>query len=239
LTLALLSINQNKNHRKMVFLFSMYVKVKIKDVVYAQVKAKILSGEYTYADKILDVEIAKTMNVSRMPVREALLQLETEGYLVITSRGFELKKFSPQEIEHIFDIRLLLEPYAARIVSQGDNERLVADLEPLLEEAKAAIDKGDYLGTMDANRKFRSRWLSTVPNPRLVETINRLQNHAETVRLATLKSHGARVASLEFNRKIRDAFAQRRPHEAEELARLNLLDSLKFYREIGNRDSEA
>ncbi len=207
-------------------------KKKLKDIVYDDIKAKIMSGEYSYEDKILDTEIAKSMDVSRMPVREALLQLQSEDFLVVTNRGFMLKRFSMQDMEHIFDVRMQLEPYAASIVAHNQNDDLVARLKPLLKAAEAAIKKKDRLAAMNANREFRSTWLALASNPRLVEIIGRLQNHVETVRIATLKFHGARVASLEFNKQLTAAFADRRPIEAEHITRLNLIDSLKFYRNI-------
>ena len=70
----------------------------------------------------MDVEIANEFGVSRMPVREALMQLVHDGMIESTSRGFVLRRYSDREIEEIFEIRRLLEPAAAAIAAKKMTE---------------------------------------------------------------------------------------------------------------------
>jgi len=215
----------------------MVVKIKIKDVVYADIKQKILSGAYSPDDRIVDLDVAATMNVSRMPVREALLQLQTEGYLNVTTRGFALRQFSMQEIKDIFDIRMLLEPHAAKLAVQQVTPEFIRTLRADLDAAKRALADDDTPAMMKANRAFRSSWLAVVPNERLVATINHLQDHAETVRLATLRFRQAKEASYERNLQLLEAFEQKDAALARRIARQNLVDSFAFYKELSESRS--
>lgn len=210
----------------------MAVKIKIKDIVYEDTKQKILAGAYSPEDRIVDLDVAERMKVSRMPVREALLQLETEGYLKSTSRGFALPQLSLEEIKDIFDIRMLLEPYAAKLAAQKAVPMLIDRLRHDLETARAALEADDTAAMMQANRDFRSDWLGAVPNERLVVTINRLQDHAETVRLATLKYRHAKEESYDRNLQLLGAFETRDAALAKRLVKQNLSDSLASYRKI-------
>jgi DNA-binding GntR family transcriptional regulator len=206
----------------------MVVKIKIKDVVYDDIKKKILAGNYGPDDRIVDLDVAEQMSVSRMPVREALLQLQTEGYLRVTTRGFALRQFSLREIEDIFDIRSLLEPYAAKLAVEAGTPELIEALRARLEDGASALATDSISGTMDANRAFRSAWLAIVSNERLIVTINHLQDHIETVRLATLKFKQAREASHLANRQLLEAFEQKNGDLAMRLVKADLANALHY-----------
>src|ERR1700744_2293874 len=81
--------------------------------VYKEVLEKLQRGEIGTEDRLVDVALAATLGVSRMPVREALMQLTHEGYLVGTSRGFMVATLTAGEVADIFEVRRLLEPRAA------------------------------------------------------------------------------------------------------------------------------
>src|SRR5690606_11873104 len=88
-------------------------KLSIREKVYHHLRSRMRQGEVGLADRLVDHEIAASLSVSRMPVREALLQLKHEGLLEGTSRGFVLRRFTPTDIAQMFEVRLLLEPPAA------------------------------------------------------------------------------------------------------------------------------
>jgi len=77
-------------------------KLNIRQQVYKHLRSRMRSGDISYDDRLVDHEIAAELQVSRMPVREALLQLTNEGLLEGTSRGFMLRRFTPADIAQIF-----------------------------------------------------------------------------------------------------------------------------------------
>ncbi|MEJ2378309.1 MAG: GntR family transcriptional regulator [Pseudolabrys sp.] len=85
----------------------------LRERIRENIRHQIQHGEIGPAACLVDVEMADRLGVSRVPVREALLQLVNEGYLVGTTRGFVLPKLSAQDIGDIFEVRKLLEPRAA------------------------------------------------------------------------------------------------------------------------------
>ena len=88
-------------------------RLSMREQVYLHLRARIRKGEIGHDDRMVDHEIAANLSVSRMPVREALLQLKNEGLVEGTSRGFVLRRFTPADITQMFEVRLLLEPPAA------------------------------------------------------------------------------------------------------------------------------
>ena len=178
-------------------------------------RADMQKGKIGYADRLVDSEIAASMEVSRMPVREALLQLKNEGLLESTQRGFVLRQFTPADIANIFEVRLLLEPVAAAAACNNTSLEGLAQMRMAVSDAEQAHAEGDIVRYMQANWEFRSAWVNMVPNPHLAQTINRLRDHADLARLAALGDKEFRDLSLDRARAILDAFLKGDPVEAK------------------------
>lgn len=197
-------------------------KQNIRDQVYAVLRDRMHKGEITFQDRLVDVELATQLNVSRMPVREALLQLKNEGYLEGTSRGFVLPQFTPEDIASQFEIRLLLEPAAAAIACSHASVEGLGRMKVALEQAERAHRKADVLAYMNANWSFWAAWVEMVPNSHLVQIITRLRDQAQAVRLATLKDKAYRTLSLEHAKQVLDAFLRKDTEAVKEKAAHNL-----------------
>lgn len=180
-------------------------------------------GEIGREARLLDHEIAASLHVSRMPVREALLQLKCEGFLEGTSRGFVLRHFSPADIAHIFEIRLLLEPAAGAAACGHASIEGLSRMRLAAAEAERAHEANDFGEYMKANRVFRTAWVGMVPNPHMAQMITRLRDHVEAVRLATLRDTGPRELSLVNTRRVLDAFLLGDP----ELVRTRMVANLR------------
>lgn len=184
-------------------------KQNLRETVYAALRQRMQEGQITYADRLVDYEIADQMGVSRMPVREALLQLKNEGYLEGTARGFMLRRFSPIDIAQIFDIRLLLEPEAAVLACREVTMQGLGDMEVACHEGARAHEAEDPVGFMHAGWHFRQAWVTMGTNPHLIQTIGRLREFADLARLQALGDAAFRHATLARMRGILDAFVHR------------------------------
>jgi DNA-binding GntR family transcriptional regulator len=205
-------------------------KQNIRGLVYASVREQLQRGEIGYEDRLVDHEIAASMNVSRMPVREALMQLKAEGYLQSTSRGFVLPQFTPTDVANIFEIRLLLEPTAAASACLNSTVEGMGRMKIAATEAERAHKKSDFGLYVEANTAFRTAWVEMVPNPHLAQIISRLRDHAQAVRIATLKEREFRVLSLKHTRSILEAFLMRDAQAARDRVEANLrIASASYY----------
>ena len=73
---------------------------------YGEMRDRLRRGLISPDDRLVDLQIADELGASRMPVREALLQLVSEGYLVSTARGYRVPTLSLQDVAEIFEVRL-------------------------------------------------------------------------------------------------------------------------------------
>jgi DNA-binding GntR family transcriptional regulator len=184
--------------------------------VYKEVLEKLQRGEIGTEDRLVDVALAATLGVSRMPVREALMQLTHEGYLVGTSRGFMVATLTAGEVADIFEVRRLLEPRAAANAARDLSPSARKDLASALHEAQSALEGGDASRMAQANSKFRAAWLSGLRNRRMAETIARFADHVQIVRYGTLANIETQRVVVNGLLQLFDAFTRRDPLAAHD-----------------------
>jgi len=197
-------------------------KQNLREGVYAMLRKRIMEGEIRYADRLVDHEIAEELGVSRMPVREALLQLKNEGYLEGTARGFRLQRFAPLDLAQVYEIRLLLEPRAAMEACRQVTMQGLGDMQVALHEARQAHRDDTAVGFMYAGWRFRKAWLDMGPNPHLAQTLGRLRDVADLARILALGNPEMRGGSLERTERIFEAFVARDPERAAACVEENL-----------------
>lgn len=177
--------------------------------IYQEIRDRIHRGGVAQDEKLVDVDIANRLGVSRMPVREALLQLTHEGYLVGTTRGFMLPRLTAADVANIFEVRRCLEPRAAAHAARTIDEMGMARLAAALEDGEKAAATGDAELLFQANVRFRSCWLEAVRNDRLASAIARFADHVQVVRLGTLTHLPTQAVVVAGMRKLYEAFARR------------------------------
>jgi DNA-binding GntR family transcriptional regulator len=178
-------------------------------VIYLDLLSRLQRGAVSAGERLVDTNLAAELGVSRMPVREALLRLVHEGYLVGTTRGFMLPQLSEQDIADIFEVRRLLEPRAAGAAALALDEFGMAGLDAARQKARAAVAAQDGIAFMTANMRFREIWLQAVPNERLATTISRFADHVQAIRIATLHDHRSQVIALEMLDNLLGSFRRR------------------------------
>ena len=104
--------------------------VNLPTYIFDEVRHRISRGELRPGDKILEGKIAEELNVSRTPVREAMVELVKEGLLVFLPRkGTYVRQYSRREYLEIYDVREVLEGLAARLVCENHDDTLLQHLE--------------------------------------------------------------------------------------------------------------
>jgi DNA-binding GntR family transcriptional regulator len=90
------------------------------DTTRARIRELIISGEFAPGSRLRERELSQALDVSRVPVREALQQLEAEGFIDTSPRrGATVKQITLKDVNELFDVRLSLEVLAARLAAQA------------------------------------------------------------------------------------------------------------------------
>ncbi|WP_436644299.1 GntR family transcriptional regulator [Microbaculum sp. FT89] len=177
--------------------------------IYEDLRNKLRRGEISAEDRLVDVEIARSAGVSRMPVREALLQLIIEGHLVGTTRGFALPRLDESDIVDIFEVRKLIEPRAAANAARDLDDAGLEILRRAETDARLAAAAGDAEALGLANILFRETWIAALRNRRLADTILRFADQAQVVRRGTLADPQTQNVVIDGLALLLDAFVRR------------------------------
>jgi DNA-binding GntR family transcriptional regulator len=158
------------------------------DLTYSVLRQAILSGVLMPGQQLRQDALAEALGVSRIPVRSALLQLESDGLIEVRPhRGAIVATLSPEQIHHIYEARIVLECYAlGRAIERMTPERL-AHLEGLAEELDSA-EPGE--GFVEARFAFYRELYLANGNPVIVNLIERLRNDVGRYWLGHRVAHG-------------------------------------------------
>ncbi|MFD4941368.1 GntR family transcriptional regulator [Streptomyces sp. NPDC058239] len=211
------------------------------DTVYEAIKAMVMDHEITPGARVGIEALARTLEVSPTPVREALARLESDGLVVKRSlagyRATEL--LTPQGLEELFEMRLLLEPKAAALAAQHADEAGLDRLEQLQDKMRGLPESGDkyaaYREFVALDQCFHDTLAEAAGRPLLSEAVERLHSHLHIFRLSSIPGAGE-PTHAEHDRIVR-AILRRSPERAAQAMVSHLERSLE--RQLGRRDQQA
>lgn len=144
----------------------------LKECVYEYLSRELEIGSLKPGDTIDEKELCERLNVSRTPIREALIQLETEGFVKILSRrNIYVNELNLDDIENIYQVIGALEAAAAERALERMTDKHIAELEKLCEKMKRALEKGDFSKHMDYNLKTHELFLELNDNELLTKIV--------------------------------------------------------------------
>ncbi len=146
---------------------------------YEVIRNEIIEGRYAPGDRITETEIAATADVSRTPVREALHRLEAEGLIrFVPNQGAFVTSWGITEAEETFELRAMLESYAARLCAERASKEQTARLRSLAEEQlRESQKKRRRLNKIaDLNSQFHETMLAAASSEQLRASSASLSN---------------------------------------------------------------
>ncbi|NJC73934.1 GntR family transcriptional regulator [Planosporangium thailandense] len=149
-------------------------------------RSAILSGELVAGQLYSVQDLADVLGVSRTPVREALIRLASTGMVRFErNRGVRILRNTAEDLEEIFELRLLLEVPAARqaVARMADDD--VAELRRCLDGMNDAAAAGDEARLMESDRRFHTIILEAAGNRRLAAFVDSLRDLVQTRGVST------------------------------------------------------
>lgn len=159
----------------------------IGEMVYGVLREAIVTGAFAPGEWLRQEALAEAIGVSRIPVRTALLQLEAEGLVNFhPHRGARVRTLSTAQIDEIYQLRILLEPYAIRLSMARMTPERVERLRALAHTLDAGEEGDDLIAT---RRLFYREAYDAAHNPLLVEIIEELRGHVGRYLLSFRVTH--------------------------------------------------
>lgn len=195
----------------------------LRERVADAIRLSIIKNEIQPGERISEPEMARRFQISRTPVREALRQLGSEGFLeVIPRRGARVGTFSTQDIQEFYEVKSLLEGYAARLATPCISDREIDRLEHLNDQMERYHQSGELQKIPRLHQAFHDLIVEASRNDQLVTLIRALVNRFQrfTIQLALSGRNGEAFVQ---HRQIIDAFRRRNAEEAEHLVKANAM----------------
>lgn len=172
-----------------------------------ELRKMIFSGELAPGSDHLESELAEQLNMSRTPVREAVLMLEGQGLLALRPRkGVRVLPLSPEDMEEIYDVLTELESLAAECAARAAHtEEDLRFLSTAINDMDVAIANGDLDAWANADDRFHTELVRLGGNSRVNSIVNMMSDQVRRARMTTLFMRPLPTKSNEDHRKVYDA----------------------------------
>ena len=192
----------------------------LRDKIVSSIRDAIIEGRIKAGERLMEPDVAKNLGVSRTPLREAFLQLESEGFVKVTPRrGAVVSELSEKDAEETYVIKSALEGLAARMAVNNITPETIQQLRALNAEMekKASSKEKDHRAILDLNAKYHYLMNKASGNEKLCHMISILRK--QTLRYnyiyLTVLSHIDQ--SIEEHRAIIEALEKRDQKLVEKL----------------------
>ena len=201
------------------------------DAAHEQIRRRILDNLWPPGHRALEQEVALALGMSRTPVREALVRLQSEGLVEVVPRhGMRVLPVSPTDMREIYQILTALECTAAELLAA--RRPTAAELQPLV-DATADMDRALAANDLDAwaraDESFHAQLVALAGNRLLQATVMNHWDRAHRARLFTLRLRPKPVNSTLEHRQLVDRL---RAGDAEGAARVNRAHRERASREL-------
>lgn len=192
----------------------------LRDVVFNTLRQAILKGELAPGERLMEIQLAEKLGVSRTPIREAIRKLELEGLvLMIPRRGAEVAKISEKSLKDVLEVRRSLEELAIELACQRMTDTDMQELEKMQKKFCDAIADGSAMEIAESDEAYHDVIYNSTHNARLVQILNNLREQMYRYRLEYIKDEDKRQILRIEHEKILKALRSRHVAEARAAAR--------------------
>ena len=191
----------------------------LRDVVFNTLRDAILKGELEPGERLMEIQLAERLGVSRTPIREAIRKLELEGLvLMIPRKGAEVAKISEKSLRDVLEVRRSLEELAAELACQRMDAEALKDLEDAQKAFIQAVESGETMTMAEADEHFHDVIYMGTGNTRLVQILNNLREQMYRYRVEYLKEGETRDLLVKEHEELTRAIKERDVERAKQLS---------------------
>ena len=165
----------------------------LRDVVFNTLRQAILKGELEPGERLMEIQLAERLGVSRTPIREAIRELELEGLvLMIPRKGAEVAEISEKSLREVLEVRRSLEELAIELACQRITPEELTALEEAENRFARAVEDGEVMAIAESDENYHELIYQATANDRLVQILNNLREQMYRYRLEYIKDEDRR-----------------------------------------------
>lgn len=175
----------------------------LRDVVFNTLRQAILKGELKPGERLMEIQLAQRLGVSRTPIREAIRKLELEGLVVMIPRkGAEVAKITEKSMQDVLEVRRALEGLAIQLACGRITKEEIGDLEVKGKKFVEAVQTGDLVLMAEADEAFHTVIYHATQNDRLIYILNNLREQMYRYRVEYIKDTNIHPIILKEHEEI-------------------------------------
>lgn len=175
----------------------------LRDVVFHTLREAILKGELKPGERLMELQLAAKLGVSRTPIREAIRMLEQEGLAVtIPRKGAEVAKMTEKDMQDVLQVREALDELAANIACERITQEELDELVTAMHEFEISTRTKDLKRIAETDVKFHDVIYRATDNPKLVTMVNNLREQMYRYRVEYLKDEKNYPTLLKEHKEI-------------------------------------
>ena len=207
--------------------------------IYEQIRNAIILRKLPEGQRIIEADLTRAFRVSRSPIRDALKLLAADGFVdLIPYRGATVSGISPENVREHYEIKAMVEGFAAYIGAKRFTEKDISDLQSILREMEKQVVRSNLEKVLEANFAFHKRIVDGVRNAKLSKFYDSLTHSIRRFGTIGLTEPRFRKLSLKEHQEILKAIRDKKPSLAEERTRKHALNMsarvLDYMKKAGN-----
>jgi len=200
--------------------------ISLKDKAYIAIKDAILTLRLEPGTPLVETQLAKQLGISKTPVRDALQELEREGFVArVAFKGTYVTEVTLEDLTEIFQLRAVLEGLAARLAAPLFAPEELDQIAQKLTASEAALAAGDLTLCSECGKALHDAIVDKADSQRLASIHHNLDDHVQRFRIISDQIGGRLHKSVKEHRRVLDALRKQDP-EAAEAAMRNHLSSV-------------
>lgn len=208
----------------------------LREVVFESVRGAIISGVLKPGERLMEVQLAEKLGVSRTPIREAIRKLELEGLVVMIPRkGAYVADLSIKDITDVLEIRTALEGLASGLAALRITDEEIEELELIAMQFHQAILAEDFDRILQGDIKFHDTIFKATRNEKLLQINNNLREQVQRFRIMYINQSNKSKEIAKEHFEIAEAISQRNIDMAEKIAKKHIENAEKYIlKTVGN-----
>ena len=164
----------------------------LRDVVFNTLRQAILRGELKPGERLMEIQLANKLGVSRTPIREAIRKLELEGLvLMIPRKGAEVAEITEKNMRDVLEVRKALEELAVQLACEKITDEEIEEMKKAAEEFRMILKNKDITEIAEADVRFHDIIYMATDNQKLILLLNNLREQMYRYRVEYLKREEA------------------------------------------------
>lgn len=202
-----------------------------KENAFDQLQQWIIDGTLQPGEKLVDVELASALGVSRTPIRESLQLLEVQGFVkMYPGKATQVTEVHKETINDLLPPLAALQALAAELAIPHQNEKMLHELESLNEQFANAVNSKDYFSALKLDEEFHQVIVNAANNPYIHRMVASLQAHVR--RLFFHNSIVLTVGSIEEHNEIIRLIKEQKSTDVSAVMRENWLRAIEEFKSL-------